>query len=194
MIIEHGVSIIAQSYIDYYRSKTSLKELRELENIVLNNTVRPVHFIGPFNRLHGDKKIPLCLIWWALGERVLYSLIELSDESCLWFNIFHCSVWFTLRSSFTLLQCFSKWSLHYLSYLISTYISGVLLIRFSDENNHKNVAQEYHYHGYNNRDISCICKSLELYQHLIKVDGIGFYKETTSKGGQVITWTVQESI
>ena len=62
MIIEHGVSIIAQSYIDYYRSKTSLKELREMENIVLNNTVRPVHFIGPFNRLHGDKKIPLCLI------------------------------------------------------------------------------------------------------------------------------------
>ena len=158
------------------------------------NTILPVHFTG-FNRLHGDKKIPLFLIWWAVGERVLYSPVNWAvPESCLWFNIFHCSVWFTLRSSFTLLQCFSKWSLHYLSYLISTYISGVLLIRFSDENNHKNVAQEYHYHGYNNRDISCICKSLELYQHLIKVDGIGFYKETTSKGGQVITWTVQESI
>ena len=193
MIIGHGVSIIAHTVIHYDRSKISLKELRGLENLVLYNTVLPVHFIG-FNRLHGDKKIPLCLIWWALGERVLYSLIELSDESCLWFNIFNSSVWFTLRSSYILLQCFSKWSLHYLSYLISTYISGVLLIRFSDENNHKNVAHEYRCHGYNNRDISCICKSLELYQHLIKVDGIGFYKETTSKGGQVITWTVQESI
>ena len=110
-----------------------------------------------------------------------------TDESCLWFNIFHCSVWFTLRSNFTPLQCFSKWSLRYLSYLVSTYISGVLLIRFSDKNNHKNVAQECHCNGYNNRDISCICKSLKLYQHLIKVDGIGFYKETTSEGGQVIT-------
>ena len=74
--------------------------------------------------------------------------------------------WFPLKTSS---------ELHYLSYLISTYISGVLLIRFSDENNHKNVAQEYHCHGYNNCDISCIFKSLELYQHLIKVDGIGFY-------------------
>ena len=53
MIIEHGVSIIA--VIRYYRSKTSLKKLRELENLVLYNTVLPVHFIG-FNRRHGDKK------------------------------------------------------------------------------------------------------------------------------------------
>ena len=50
-----------RTVIRYYRSKTSLKKLRELENLVLYNTVLPVHFIG-FNRRHGDKKIPLCLI------------------------------------------------------------------------------------------------------------------------------------
>ena len=44
-----------------YGSKTSLKELRELENLVLYNTILPVHLKG-FNRLHGDKKIPLRLI------------------------------------------------------------------------------------------------------------------------------------
>ena len=193
MIIEHGVSIIAHSYI-IIEVKLHWKKIRELEKLVLYNTILPVHFTG-FNRLHGDKKIPLFLIWWAVGERVLYSLVNWAvPESCLWFNIFHCSVWFTLRSSFTPLQCFSKWLLRYLSYLVSTYISGVLLIRFFDKNNHKNVAQEYHCNGYNNHDISCICKSLELYQHLIKVDGIGSYKETTSEGGQVITWTVQKSI
>ena len=55
MIIGHGVSIIAHTVIHYDRSKISLKELRGLENLVLYNTVLPVHFIG-FNRLHGDKK------------------------------------------------------------------------------------------------------------------------------------------
>ena len=74
MIIEHGVSIIAHSYI-IIEVKLHWKKIRELEKLVLYNTILPVHFTG-FTRLHGDKKIPLFLIWWAVGERVLYSLVN----------------------------------------------------------------------------------------------------------------------